>query len=140
MNQHPSRNEVAYSQSLFLLPNMPEYFSAFIQTYATGIDLNYLYPDRRGFQSSVLFPKQRDHVWHPAWLVAFRVSLLSAKRDCKPSTVSKLGKGWVAEEAIAGNLLGLLYPDEVYAHPLLPKLGGRTIIEDISGKLWKSAS
>ena len=98
---------------------------------------------------------------------------LAAKRDRKPSTVSKLGEGWVAEEAlaialysvvatdnlddglqcalrhagdsdstaaIAGNLLGLLYPDEVYAHPLLPKLGGRTIIEDISGKLWKSAS
>ena len=98
---------------------------------------------------------------------------LAAKKDRKPSTVSKLGEGWVADEAlaialysvvatnnfddglqcalrhagdsdstaaIAGNLLGLLYPDEVYAHPLLPKLGGRTIIEDISTRLTDRSS
>ena len=98
---------------------------------------------------------------------------LAAKRDRKPSTVSKLGEGWVAEEAlaialysvvatdnlddglqcalrhagdsdstaaIAGNLLGLLYPDEVHAHPLLPKLGGRKIIEDISSMPFERRS
>lgn len=98
---------------------------------------------------------------------------LAAKRDRKPSTVSKLGEGWVADEAlaialysvvatdsfddglqcalrhagdsdstaaIAGNLLGLLYPDEVNAHPLLPKLGGREIIEDISTRLTDRSS
>lgn len=93
---------------------------------------------------------------------------LNAKRDRKPSSVQKLRKGWVAEEAlpialysvvatnnledglqcalrhggdsdstaaIAGNLLGLLYPDEVYNHPLLPKLGGRDILEKIVSEL-----
>ena len=37
--------------------------------------------------------------------------------------------------AIAGNLLGVMYPDEVFSHPLIKGLEGRNIIEDIAFKL-----
>ena len=37
--------------------------------------------------------------------------------------------------AIAGNLLGVMYPDEIFCHPLIKGLEGRNIIEDIVFKL-----
>ena len=40
--------------------------------------------------------------------------------------------------AIAGNLLGVLYPYEVFAHPLLHNLGGRNIIEQLAVDLVSS--
>ena len=40
--------------------------------------------------------------------------------------------------AIAGNLLGVMYPNEVFTHPLLCNLGGRDIIEQLALDLVSS--
>jgi ADP-ribosylglycohydrolase len=42
--------------------------------------------------------------------------------------------------AIAGNLLGVMYPDDVFSHPLLSELGGRDIIAQLAIDLVASQS
>jgi len=42
--------------------------------------------------------------------------------------------------AIAGNLLGVMYPEDVFAHPLLSDLEGRDIIAQLAIDLVASQS
>lgn len=95
-------------------------------------------------------------------------SALEASRDGNPETVEQLGRGWVAEEAlaialyaclsaedfehglriavthsgdsnstgaVAGNMLGLLYPDQVFSHAWASQVGGRDIIAKLAADL-----
>ena len=39
--------------------------------------------------------------------------------------------------AIAGNLLGLMYPEQISSHPLLNELGGKHLIEKMATGLAK---